>query len=104
MRALASHVLALLLLGGCSAREAIPPRLADADLGEAALLASVCSGCHAAGGQVLVDLSSYSAAALAERLLAYQQQRDGPSAMHRMARGYTERELRLIAEHLGVPR
>ena len=92
--------------GGCTGAGRQPD-----SVGRAALLASACSGCHvsrrgdaamesgAAAG--IPDLAGYSAQRLEALLQEYQRQSDGPSAMHRLARGYSDDELRLIANYLG---
>jgi cytochrome c553 len=66
------------------------------------MLASVCSGCHAAdaSAEALVNLQGYSAARIETLMLGYKNEPDGPSAMHRIARGYTDRQIGLIAEYL----
>ena len=72
-------------------------------LDQAALLTASCSGCHAAGGSPggIVSLDGMSSDALESKLLAYRNDRDGGSAMHRMARGYTEQQIAVIAHSLG---
>ena len=76
-----------------------PP--ADDPLGEAALLAGTCSGCHGdAPDAAIASLSGRSADEIAEAFQRYKTETDGPSAMHRMAWGYTDEQIRLIAEYL----
>jgi cytochrome c553 len=74
-----------------------------AGLDQAALLAVSCSGCHAAGGSAdgIASLDGIEAAELEARLLVYRNEPDGGSAMHRMARGYTEVQIAMIANTLG---
>ena len=72
-----------------------------ASVDQAAALASNCSGCHRAGGTAIVDLQAYSAPRIEQLLLAFKQAPDGPTAMHRMARGYSDAEIALIARRLG---
>ena len=76
---------------------------ADRDLGQAALLTASCSGCHAEGGSPrgITALDGMTAGALEAKLLAYRNDPEGGSAMHRMARGYTEQQLALVARTLG---
>ena len=63
-------------------------------LDQAALLTASCSGCHVPGGsaQGIVSLEGRSAGEIQASLLAYRNDTGGGSAMHRMARGYTEQQ------------
>ncbi len=74
---------------------------ASLDLGAARTLTSTCSGCHAAGNDLLKSLTSYEASRLEALLLGFQQDPGGATAMHRMARGFSEEEIKLIAKALG---
>ena len=71
-------------------------------LSQAASLASACSGCHGSdsSSKAIVSLNGYSAERIRERFLAYREEPEGPSAMHRMARGYTQQQIVMIAEYL----
>lgn len=97
----ALRLTACLLLAGCSG--SFPGEPDSRVTGQAALLASTCSGCHATGrsGAAIASLEGMSAAFLETRLLAYRSEPDGPTAMHRMTRGYTEAQIALIAQYLG---
>lgn len=90
-----------LLSSGLSTAGETSMRAAPA-LNQAATLASVCSGCHGsdASAKAIVSLDGYSAERIRERFLAYAQEPEGPSAMHRMARGYTQQQIVMIAEFL----
>ena len=90
--------LALILpwLAGCGGVSSEPARL---DRG--ALLTASCSGCHANGGQAIASLEGAPAAELEAKLLAYRNDAEGGSSMHRMARGYSEEQIALIARTLG---
>lgn len=68
----------------------------------AALLASVCSGCHGQGSDTLTDISTLTAATLNARFNAYRST-PGNTVMHRLARGYTADEIKAIANHLAAP-
>jgi sulfide dehydrogenase cytochrome subunit len=72
-----------------------------APLGSTAALAVSCSGCHREGGRAIVSLEGLSADDIEARFLMYRSSTVGDSAMHRMARGYTEEQIRLIADYLG---
>ena len=97
-----SVVLSVGLLAGCTTNESTPKDAFSGDdprLDEGALLAAVCTGCHADGGETLISLAGYDADRLEALLLAYKQAPDGPTAMHRMARGYTTAQIRSLARH-----
>ena len=92
----------VLWLAGCAGTSGAAPVDAAAVLVDpTAALVSACSGCHYPGGSAIVDLSSHSALQMERALLAYKHAADGPTAMHRMARGYTEAEIAAIARRLG---
>ncbi len=95
LAAVAGLALCLLALSG----RAEPPT--QDPLGEGAALASVCSGCHGdAPDAAIASLSGRSADEIAKAFQRYKNETDGPSAMHRMARGYSDEQIRLIAEFL----
>ena len=91
----------VLLLASCSSA----PAGQHDSTGQAATLASVCSGCHAGGttGTAIVSLDKYSAEQIASRFRTYRDDPTGPTAMHRMARGYSDEQIQLIADYLGQP-
>ena len=68
---------------------------------QAALLTASCSGCHAEGGQAITGLTGMPATELEAKLLAYRDDAGDGSAMHRMARGYSDEQIGLIARTLG---
>ncbi len=86
-------------LAGCST--AAPDPADDPALAHGAVLASVCSGCHAPGGTAIVSLDGYSSERIKALVITYRS--EGGSAMHRMARGYTDAEIESIASYLGNP-
>lgn len=96
MRSILALALSLPWLTGCGGVAQAP-----ADLDQAALLTASCSGCHAAGGEAIASLDGIPAEELEARLLAYRNDSDGGSAMHRMARGYSVEQIALIASTLG---
>ena len=85
--------------------EAPPPAQSRDSIGSAATLAATCSGCHgtASGGSEIVTLSGYTREQLYTRFQHYRQSSNGDTAMHRMARGYSDQQVRLIADYLGQP-
>ncbi len=96
MRFRLALLLTLSWLAGCGGAGTAPQRL-----DQGALLAASCSGCHAEGGGAIAGLEGIPAAELEARLLAYRDDAGGGSSMHRMARGYTDEQIALIARTLG---
>jgi len=86
------------LAGGASAA---PDPANDPALAHGAVLASVCSGCHAPGGSAIPSLDGYTTERLKTLITAYRSA--GDTVMHRLARGYTDAEIESIAVHLGKP-
>ena len=89
-------------LAGCAGQEAEVEETA-AGLDQAALLTASCTGCHATGGSVegISSLTGKTALQLEASLLGYRNDPDGGTAMHRMARGYSEEQIAVIAAALG---
>ena len=73
--------------------------MAASERGEA--LAMVCSGCHSDVKAQGIPPIDYSAAELFEVMLAFKQDNRSSTVMGRLAKGYRDDELRLIAEQLG---
>lgn len=71
-------------------------------LGRAATLAAACSGCHAKEGGAIVGLDTGSAGDIRASLMTYKADAAGTSVMHRIARGYSETEIRMIAAYLAA--
>ncbi len=90
---------AIVWLAGCST--AAPESANDPALARGAILASVCSGCHASGGTAIVSLDGYTSEQIKVRVVSYRN--DGGTVMHRMARGYSDVEIDSIATYLGSP-
>ena len=98
----------LVLLGGCAVLApnidpgAISAELNNSALTQAASLASVCSGCHGfdAKKQGIVSLKGYSAERLSILFRGYKNDSDSITAMHRMARGYTDEQIEQISMYL----
>jgi len=82
----------------------LAPAVLAAETDRAALLAASCSGCHAGGrdeAAAIPGLEGLGSAALLDLLDTYRTDTAGTSVMHRIARGYGEDELALIADYLG---
>jgi cytochrome subunit of sulfide dehydrogenase len=92
-------VAAIVWLAGCSAAPRDPAN--DPALARGAILASVCSGCHASSGTAIVSLDGYTSERIEALVTTYRV--EGASVMHRMVRGYTDAEIDSIAGYLGTP-
>ena len=95
----------LVVLCGClgGAAWAETP-VGDEDAG--GLLAASCAGCHRdepaeAGG--IPSLAGLSTGEIADKLLGYRSGELQGSLMNRIARGYTETQIRQLAVALGTP-
>ncbi|MEO1029523.1 MAG: hypothetical protein AAFX02_10765 [Pseudomonadota bacterium] len=66
----------------------------------AASLALVCSGCHGEGNERLVSLSGLSSNYIEAKLVSYRDPEAGDTAMHRVARAYSEDDIERISKFL----
>lgn len=66
------------------------------------LLIQSCSGCHRVENESIPPLDNLSSDDLRDSLLAYKNDPNGRSVMHRIMRGYTEDEIEQLSEELGV--
>ncbi len=66
----------------------------------AAALSSSCSGCHSETGSAIVGLEALSASEMYEKLSFYKRDADGTTVMHRLARGYTDEQIKSISNYL----
>lgn len=62
-------------------------------------LTASCSGCHAAGGEALVNLTVLPPEQISASLMRYKSEPDGSTVMHRLARGLTENDIAEIADY-----
>ncbi len=62
-----------------------------------AALALACGGCHSDNSDVMISLEGYGAEALREALTRYRTEADGTTVMHRLARGYSDRDIDRLA-------
>lgn len=90
----------------CAALAAGPRAAGPRDDEAAAVLAASCAGCHRdtatePGG--IPDLRGLSAGDIAGKLEAYRRGDLQGTLMNRLARGYTEAEIRQLAAVLGAP-
>ncbi|MEM6626358.1 MAG: hypothetical protein AAF719_06605 [Pseudomonadota bacterium] len=102
MRRAAYFSTAILSLAACGAPDD-PSAVASGDLSRAASLAAVCSGCHTAlGGEALVSLAALSADEIRASFRSYRDDDALQTVMHRVARGYDDADIDLIAEYLAA--
>ncbi len=64
--------------------------------------ASSCAGCHGGGG--MPALAGQPAEAITGAMLAYRAGQGSPTVMDRIARGFTEEEIRAIAAWVSASR
>lgn len=68
------------------------------------LLSLSCTSCHGPDGKsvgMMPKIYGKDAAYIQEQLLKYQKGEGNPTVMDRIAKGYTEEEIKLIAEYFG---
>lgn len=104
-------VAALLVLSGLAACDGSDGSLNQVDhvqIAEAtnrsATLAQACSGCHSAKRSAFASLNGYGADAMRDRLSAYKAETDGTTVMHRLARGYSDADIDLLADYFAKDR
>ncbi|RIJ24575.1 hypothetical protein D1224_10200 [Henriciella barbarensis] len=66
-------------------------------------LALTCSGCHGGGGAAVPDYRHLDRDLLEARLLAYREDANGKTVMHRLMRGYDEADISAVAAYLTTP-
>ena len=69
-----------------------------------ASLALACAGCHSETSTAVVSLKGYGAEALRDSLLRYKAETDGTTVMHRLARGYSDDDIELLANYFDQDR
>lgn len=80
----------LLLLISCEALAEVSPRL----------IALSCRNCHSGSGMAIPSLNRLSAAQIEQALLDFQSDRRQSTVMGRLAKGFSEQEIRAIAEQM----
>ncbi len=68
-------------------------------ISRAALLSASCSGCHDSKS-VVGDVNTYASHQIYEQLVSYRED-NGSTVMHRLMRGYSTEDIRLLSEYLG---
>ncbi len=103
MRRLVASASVVLMLSACDdpgtdkSVDALPDPV---QVSAVAALSSSCSGCHAATGSAIVSLENLSETELLEKLSFYKSDANGTTVMHRLARGYSDEQIRSISAYL----
>ena len=100
---LAPFLALMLVPGGVALAE---ETAADSAAARGELLAATCAGClrdGPSGPRGIPSLSGLSASEIAGKLSAYRSGELQGTLMNRLARGYSEAEIRLLADALGTP-
>jgi len=93
----------LAVLASLSACNSDKPSVDSADISAITIMASSCSGCHHKGNTAIPDISALSSDALYTSMSANLVDTDAPmSPMHRIAKGYSEEDIRAISDYLGA--
>ncbi|MFT7246818.1 MAG: sulfide dehydrogenase cytochrome subunit [Candidatus Azotimanducaceae bacterium] len=86
----------------------VMPSLAGAASASGEVAAMVCSGCHGQSDNQMPDLSRYSAAQIEAMMLAFRSDERSDerpvTLMNRLAKGYSEIEIRAISKALAKKR
>lgn len=69
----------------------------------AQVLAASCSGCHGDNGDTLPRLNDKASAEIEAALLAFKSGARTGTLMNRLARGFTDDEIKMLARELGKP-
>jgi sulfide dehydrogenase cytochrome subunit len=99
MPALLSRILCLAVLLFC-----LPLMVLAADP-RAAVLANACAACHGTDGQspgAMPALHGKSAEFIGQRLKEFKTDQRPSTVMNRLAKGYSDEDIALIAAHLGT--
>lgn len=75
-----------------------PPN--DTQFTRAATLSAACSGCHTPKSVNIPSLTRLSPDQIIARMDTYKSETSGTTVMHRLARGYTDEDIVLIAAYL----
>ncbi len=91
---LAAGLLGILLFGGVASA---------ADVSRSALLAAQCEACHGMGGKGAAPMPAISGMEIADMvdiMKAFASKEEVSTMMYRHAQGYTDEELKMMAEYL----
>lgn len=88
----------VILTTGCGRDK---PTLKDVDNASSQLLVQSCFGCHYQSNFMAPEINGLSRRELEASLKNYKMQSDGESVMHRLMRGYSDKDITKIAKTLG---
>lgn len=95
--------LGLFGLAACGGSDGSQNQVVRLDIADAtnrsAALALACGGCHSPNSRAFVSLDGYNADAMRAALRTYKEEADGTTVMHRMARGYSDEDIDLLAAY-----
>lgn len=106
MRSYVLSVIILAVLSACSqSGSTVPDGSVDTSLptgmGYGDSLAMACSNCHAVQSTDIADISAMTVTEIETALNNYKSQGSGTTVMHRLVRGYSEADIKVIAQTLG---
>ncbi|MBD3620176.1 MAG: c-type cytochrome [Chromatiales bacterium] len=90
-----------ILLAGIAAL----PLTASAEISRGQILASTCFACHGTDGKspgAIPPINGYPAEVIERQLKGFRDGSRAATVMNRHAKGYTDEEIRLLAEYLGT--
>jgi sulfide dehydrogenase cytochrome subunit len=69
-------------------------------MGQGAVLAATCTGCHSQAETAELSLNGWTKDALSASLNTYRIDPNGTTVMHRIARGYSEDDIEAVSAYL----
>lgn len=81
------------------------PLTASAEVSRGQILASTCFACHGTDGKspgAIPSINGYPAEVIERQLKGFRDGTRAATVMNRHAKGYTDEEIRLLAEYLGT--
>lgn len=99
----AASCVSLFALAACGGSEPTQDKAPTTDIatitGDGVAIAMACGGCHSPQSEAMVDLTDYGADPMRQALTRYRSERDGTTVMHRLARGYSDADIELLATY-----
>lgn len=99
----AASCVSLFALAACGGSEPAQVETTTTEIatttGDGVAIAMTCGGCHSPQSEAMVDLSDYGAGPMRQSLMRYRSETEGTTVMHRLARGYSDADIELLAAH-----